>query len=766
MKKKIFWAAAALLILGLAGCKGKEEQQENTVSSAASKDYVYKMEDLKLSDNEYNRSTLIRSGDSILAYEYIWSENGGNAVISFSSLDENGNKTELFQIAQEENKNYNNFMLDGEDLYAIRNDSYYTGEIDEETGETIGDEGEYIEEYYLVKLTLAGEAVYDIKLNEVPELQKIEEENGYFNAYRLMASGDYVYFNCCGQYVQFDKDGNFKKVVGDFAVQDNSSIDLYPLLDGRVVAVIWGETDMSVALADMEAGTLGEKSVLPGISYNYSFYAGMGYDFYLVDTYGIYGYNIGDADKTQLMNYVDSDIDTWGINNITPIDERSFFGAYDSMDGGSYVAKFTKVDPADVKEKKIITLAMAYTNWNIRAEVIKFNKASEEYRIQIQDYSSMYNTMEDSSLGITRLNADIASGKIPDVIVLDDEMPIDSYMSKGLFEDLNPYIEQDSEFNISDFMPNIVEACSMDGKLQILVPYFSVNTLLAKTSFVGAERGWTVQEAIDIWKSMPEGAQFLDGMTKSSMLDTCIRLSASQFIDWESGKCNFGGDGFIQMLEFINMFPEEIDSDNYYTDAYWQSYDSMWREDKILASQCYLGDFREFNRQEKGTFGEDITMIGFPSADGDGSVIMPGIELVMSAKSANKDGVWSFLRNFLSDEYQSEIYGFPVIIKHLEESAKEAMQKNYYEDENGNRVEYDDTYYVGEMEIIIEPMTEQETKELMDELYSLKQMYRYDNALNQIISEEAAAYFAGQKSAKDVADIIQSRAQLYVNETR
>lgn len=766
MKKKIFWAAAALLILGLAGCKGKEEQQENTVSSAASKDYVYKMEDLKLSDNEYNRSTLIRSGDSILAYEYIWPEDGGNAVISFSSLDENGNKTELFQIAQEENKNYNNFMLDGEDLYAIRNDSYYTGEIDEETGETIGDEGEYIEEYYLVKLTLAGEAVYDIKLNEVPELQKIEEENGYFNAYRLMASGDYVYFNCCGQYVQFDKDGNFKKVVGDFAVQDNSSIDLYPLLDGRVVAVIWGETDMSVALADMEAGTLGEKSVLPGISYNYSFYAGMGYDFYLVDTYGIYGYNIGDADKTQLMNYVDSDIDTWGINNITPIDERSFFGAYDSMDGGSYVAKFTKVDPADVKEKKIITLAMAYTNWNIRAEVIKFNKASEEYRIQIQDYSSMYNTMEDSSLGITRLNADIASGKIPDVIVLDDEMPIDSYMSKGLFEDLNPYIEQDSEFNISDFMPNIVEACSMDGKLQILVPYFSVNTLLAKTSFVGAERGWTVQEAIDIWKSMPEGAQFLDGMTKSSMLDTCIRLSASQFIDWESGKCNFGGDGFIQMLEFINMFPEEIDSDNYYTDAYWQSYDSMWREDKILASQCYLGDFREFNRQEKGTFGEDITMIGFPSADGDGSVIMPGIELVMSAKSANKDGVWSFLRNFLSDEYQSEIYGFPVIIKHLEESAKEAMQKNYYEDENGNRVEYDDTYYVGEMEIIIEPMTEQETKELMDELYSLKQMYRYDNALNQIISEEAAAYFAGQKSAKDVADIIQSRAQLYVNETR
>ena len=57
-------------------------------------------------------------------------------------------------------------------------------------------------------------------------------------------------------------------------------------------------------------------------------------------------------------------------------------------------------------------------------------------------------------------------------------------------------------------------------------------------------------------------------------------------------------------------------------------------------------------------------------------------------------------------------------------------------------------------------------KDLMDELYSFTQIYRYDDALNQIINEEAAAFFAGQKSAKDVAGIIQSRAQIYVNETR
>ena len=35
-----------------------------------------------------------------------------------------------------------------------------------------------------------------------------------------------------------------------------------------------------------------------------------------------------------------------------------------------------------------------------------------------------------------------------------------------------------------------------------------------------------------------------------------------------------------------------------------------------------------------------------------------------------------------------------------------------------------------------------------------------------IITEEAEAYFKGQKTLNEVADIIQSRATIYVNETK
>ena len=44
--------------------------------------------------------------------------------------------------------------------------------------------------------------------------------------------------------------------------------------------------------------------------------------------------------------------------------------------------------------------------------------------------------------------------------------------------------------------------------------------------------------------------------------------------------------------------------------------------------------------------------------------------------------------------------------------------------------------------------------------------YSYDEQLIGIITEEAGAYFAGQKSAADVAAIIQSRVSTYVAENR
>ena len=38
------------------------------------------------------------------------------------------------------------------------------------------------------------------------------------------------------------------------------------------------------------------------------------------------------------------------------------------------------------KQKKNVTLAMLYMNYNTREQVIKFNRTNEEYRINIKTY--------------------------------------------------------------------------------------------------------------------------------------------------------------------------------------------------------------------------------------------------------------------------------------------------------------------------------------------------------------------------------------------
>lgn len=631
-----------------------------------------------------------------------------------------------------------------------------------------GDE-EYVDDYYLTKMTLTGEKIFSVKLNDLPALSKLWEENGYFYiSDMIFKKGNGIYLNSYGIFLKFDLEGNY---VGASAKNENQELldrsSFISLGDGRTVAIFNDEENgMTIGVVDLDTGTFGEKYQVPGLSYEFSFYAGTGYDLYMTDNYGVYGYNLGDADKTCLMNYIDSDLDFYNLYQVMGINETEFYAMHDDSEtGDSVLAKFTKVPPEEVKEKQVINLAMGFTNWNIRRSVIQFNKESEDYRISISDYNSMYGS-DDYMEGVNRLNTDIATGKVPDIIVLEDVMPVDSYISKGLLEDIKPYIERDAELDINNFMPNVVEAFSVNGKLYTVVPSYSIQTVLAKTSEVGEERGWTVQEALELLASKPANTMLFEMNTRDTILRYCLTMSGDQFIDWESGACNFDSDSFIQTLELISLFPEEVD-DTFYEDEYWNKWESMWREGKVIASVNGFGDFRSYIREEKGRFGEKVTMIGFPCANEDGSVIWPDLQLAMSAKSKNKEGAWAFLRTFLTDEYQEENinYGFPISVKRLDELGEEATQKPYYM-EDGKKVEYDDTYYIDGQEVIIPPMTPQEVEDFKEQLYSLTQVYKLDENLLKIIEEEAAPYFAGQKKAQDVAAIIQSRAQLYVNETR
>ena len=55
---------------------------------------------------------------------------------------------------------------------------------------------------------------------------------------------------------------------------------------------------------------------------------------------------------------------------------------------------------------------------------------------------------------------------------------------------------------------------------------------------------------------------------------------------------------------------------------------------------------------------------------------------------------------------------------------------------------------------------------LRDVIASATKMMDYDMSIINIVKEEAAAYFAGQKTAQEVCKLIQSKANIYINEQK
>ena len=216
--------------------------------------------------------------------------------------------------------------------------------------------------------------------------------------------------------------------------------------------------------------------------------------------------------------------------------------------------------------------------------------------------------------------------------------------------------------------------------------------------------------------------------------------------------------------------PEEY-SEDYWGEDYWNNYESQFREDRTLLDQTSISSIRDLNGVINGSFGENISFVGFPTDSDMGSVLYAGNTMyALSAKSKNLDGAWEFLRYYLTQEYQDTVqdqeYNLPVLRSSFETCVKAAMEKPYYLDENGNKVEYDETYYINGEEIVLPQLTQEQVDQIVGFVESVNKRAYYNEAISNIISEEAGAYFSGQKSAKDVAGIIQSRVQVYVNENR
>ncbi len=616
------------------------------------------------------------------------------------------------------------------------------------------------ETYNLVKRDANGSELWRIQLNAD------QDADSYYTATALfiVEGKGIVVSDNSGIHLFSADDGSKIKDVDTSEYNDSDSGNYFQLFkkgDGSIVGALSTGEDFLFYTLDLDAGTVAPIENAKISQYKYTINSGAGYDLFLSDSEAIYGYNIGDQEPTMLMNYVDSDISSYGIYQIVGASEKSFLCLVPNDE--SYVlAMMNKVDPSDVKDKKTITLGCNYIDYDVRSQVVKFNKASDEYRIVISDYSKFDTEENNYSGGATKLNTDIVSGNVPDILVLDNDMPVDSYIAKGLFQDLTDYFTNDEDLKKINYLENVMNVFKTDGKMYKLIPSFYIETVAAATEDVGEVNTWTIDQLEKLVKDKNiEYKNIFGPLTREDVFDMALSLGGSQFIDWSKQKCSYNSDAFIHLLELVNEFPADLPEDDLYADS-----SAYWRDGKALAARFYLSGFSDYNYEAKGSYGKDISLVGFPSDNGSGAAIFPNLQLTISSTSSVKDGCWQFIRYFLTEEYQNTIdSSWPVSKDRVDALAEKAKKKpSYVDEETGKEVEYDDTWYIGETEIVIDPMTDDEVNKVIDYLGTVNQVGNYNDSIKNIIYEEAAAYFSGQKTAKEVADIIQSRVQIYVNE--
>lgn len=543
--------------------------------------------------------------------------------------------------------------------------------------------------------------------------------------------------------------------------------------DGTMLVIYSDENDWTkcyMASYDPETDTLGEPAEMP-VSFSMYGYGnmstGMESDLVFSMNDGIYIYNQGDENVTKKMDFVNSDVNILNFLGLIELNQDSFIGIYNENYGEDIkAALFTYRDPADIPDKAVVVLAGNWVGSDIRQRVVEFNRESDAYRIVLKEYNS-YNTFDDYQAGYTQLNNDIITGGMPDILI-PDNMPVETYISKGLVADIGSLIEQDPELSQVEFLQNVFDAYSVDGTLYYVVPNFSVNTMIAKTSLVGDRTSWTLEEMQQVVASMGEDAQAIGELSREDFMSTAMQYCGNDFIDVKTGKCSFDSDNFINMMEYAKTLPEEIDWDSLYgNDNYWTSYESQYRDNRTLLMQLYIGNMSNLNYRLNGDFGEPVTYIGFPTESGKGSYISANQSFVLSAKSANLDGAWEFVRYYLTDEYQKELeWGLAVNKQVFMEQSQKALQKPTYTDENGNEIEYEDTFYINGEEIPLPPLSQEQLDQVISFVLSVDRAYYYNEDVLNIVNEEMGAFYTGQKSARDVANVIQSRAQIFVDENR
>ena len=411
-----------------------------------------------------------------------------------------------------------------------------------------------------------------------------------------------------------------------------------------------------------------------------------------------------------------------------------------------------------------LKIAAIYSAGSLSDDILKFKKDNPGIDIEVKTYES-YAEPERSFI------MDLTSGDLPDVIVAPRNI-LFKLAKRGLIEDIYPYIDSDKELSREDFLPSVLNAYEIDGKLYQTVSLVNLHSWATdKNEFTTTGR-WNLES----FKNYIEGnkekkvlvSYSMDGISKAILTGVL-----SDYIDWEEGKCDFINEKFYELMDVIAYVREHSDI-QYEQDQ--DSEPSLIEDGGLLFKCCDIDEglcSTEYLKCEK-VFKRNAVYLGPPVSDGSATSFgcdvkrgdCPQMYSLVSGKN-KKDEAWKFVRYFLAEDYQKlrpemissglDIYGFPTRKDSFEDYLKRYTAKEDYT-YNG------ETVPVEERLDVFSSYTEELGEKYRDLVNNTDRVDIYDDQVMGIAVDELNSYFSGERSKEDAAKHIQSRVEKYLAE--
>lgn len=416
--------------------------------------------------------------------------------------------------------------------------------------------------------------------------------------------------------------------------------------------------------------------------------------------------------------------------------------------------------PSTEAETKTLTLAVieneSYLSSSKLIQWINlYNENHSDVKIEVVNYLDNYS---DPLEALKQIKIEISAGKGPDMINFGSQYsPLDA--SSGMLADLYPFIQNDASFEKQDFFYNILASFEVGDSLYVLVPDYRIDSFATVNSRLSSLGKMNMGQLIDTYHTLDNKGILFPGETKKAVFGMLCYGNLENYVDWEEGKCHFDSDSFKSILHFSNQFPLNLNMANDY------SAKEIFAEGHALLYPVSIDNVYGTARI-RTLFGETPAYIGYPFDSGNGNLAaVVDIAIGISSTSKNKEEAWEFIRSLLDREFQESIErGLPLRISSLEQKLEDAGKTSF--DSNGEKEVKERLVFDGEEPVNIYEISDEDAEALKAIIRQIEFSMATDFNLYSIVLEEADYLFNDDRNVDDVADIIQNRASIYINEMR